>query len=640
MITSVKGKLGFLSSIFVLGLLAVTAILWISTSKLGFLLTDALTQDAPSVRACYEMQVAKKFQGETLGLYVAHSEDKRVDLWRQQNAEFDKWLAAYLALDITPAEKSLVTDIQSNQAIYVQNGETLIAMVKNNDRNKTKAYFDQSIDPLDQHIFDDLSQLEDINTGLMATKLQVSRKATKEAETLGTIVPVVVTLIGIWLSLVIILRILSSIAAISNRLAALQTGSIRSLTLAVNAMEGGDLTVGATSSVKPLEITSKDEFGVMGGVFNAMLADTDSMIVSFGQSQNAVADLVRSLQQSAAHLASTSKVLATTAEQVGAGIEEVSATTEQVAHASEQSAIGASEVAQGSSAQARSLTIGSGKIQTLAASARTIAEEAIGAADAAAEANRAAATGAKAVNETVTGMAAIRQKVAHSADTIQSLDAASQEIGGILSIIEGIAEQTNLLALNAAIEAARAGEAGRGFAVVADEVRKLAERAGTSTKEIATLVQTVRLHTADAVRAMDDGTKEVARGTRLAEEAGASLACIEDVIGRVTKRIEEINATSGQMSRTSTEAAESIAEVASIVEQSSAAAEEMSACAEEVSASVQTVASTTVEQAAAVEEMVACAATLASISQELVEQTAQFHVGHATPTALRLSKAA
>ncbi|MEO7719111.1 MAG: methyl-accepting chemotaxis protein [Capsulimonas sp.] len=638
--TTVKGKLIFLSSILMLGIFAVSAILWISTSKLSYLLNDALTQDAVSVKACYEMQVAKKYQGEAIALYIAHRKMNRVDEWRKQNAEFDKWTSHYLTLSITPDEKNAITDIQTTQTAYVQHGEALISLVKAGQMDKAAVYYDANIAPAEEHIFSSLTHLEELNTGFMDAKLGDSRKAGKEAEALGTVVPVLAALLGLWLSISIIRRIVFSIAAVSERLVQLQTGCISSLTNAVQAMEHGDLTVPAVSTTQPLEITSKDEFGVMAGTFNGMLSNVQSMIGSFAKSQQAIIALVRNLQHSAAHLASTSTTLASTAEQVGAGIEEISATTQEVAHASEQSAIGASEVAQGSSAQARALADSTAKIQDLASSAQMIAKEAGAAADAADEANQAATSGVKAVNETVAGMAAIQRKVAHSAETIQSLDEASQQIGGILGIIEGIAEQTNLLALNAAIEAARAGDSGRGFAVVAEEVRKLAERSASATKEIAVLVQTVRQHTAGAVSAMDDGTREVAKGAMLAEEAGSSLAQIQLVIDKVASRVQEINATTGRMSATSANVAKSIADVAAIVEQSSAVAEEMSSCAEEVSASVQTVAGTTVEQAAAVEEMAACAETLAEVSRDLARQVSLFHIEAETQPVLRLSKAA
>ena len=145
----------------------------------------------------------------------------------------------------------------------------------------------------------------------------------------------------------------------------------------------------------------------------------------------------------------------------------------------------------------------------------------------------------------------IKDTVQKTAKTIRGLGESSQEIGAIIQVISDIAEQTNLLALNATIEAARAGEHGKGFAVVADEIRKLAERSSKATKEIAALIKRIQTETTDSVMAMEAGTKGVKEGVNLADQAGEALRQIVDVVQRTASVIKEISLAAKQQASAS-----------------------------------------------------------------------------------------
>jgi twitching motility protein PilJ len=151
-----------------------------------------------------------------------------------------------------------------------------------------------------------------------------------------------------------------------------------------------------------------------------------------------------------------------------------------------------------------------------------------------------ASAGGDTVRRTIRGMDNIREQIQETSKRIKRLGESSQEIGNIVELIEDIADQTNILALNAAMQAAMAGEAGRGFAVVADEVQRLAERSTNATKQIEALVRTIQADTNEAVTSMESSTTEVVNGAKLAEEAGEALQRIEQVsqeIARVTVSI-------------------------------------------------------------------------------------------------------
>ncbi len=172
--------------------------------------------------------------------------------------------------------------------------------------------------------------------------------------------------------------------------------------------------------------------------------------------------------------------------------------------------------------------------------------------------------GGAVVQKTITGMNTISEVVQTSADSIGKLASSAEQIGSIIEVIEDIANQTNLLALNAAIEAARAGEQGRGFAVVADEVRKLAERTGKATGEITEVIKEVQEKTAEAVQGMETGIVEVDKGRTLADEAGTSLTEIEHKSMQVLSMIEQIAAASEEQSAVAEDVAHRIEEISTV----------------------------------------------------------------------------
>jgi len=229
----------------------------------------------------------------------------------------------------------------------------------------------------------------------------------------------------------------------------------------------------------------------------------------------------------------TADVLGSVVDAVNLMVEELSRLVGDVRRAAQQVAASAAEVivaleqtAAGAQAQAREATAVAGAMEALTTSVRRVADHAVASAQAARRALEASERGDQAVRATLAGMEKIRGEVQAIARRITSLADRALEISEIVTTIEDFAGQTNLLALNAAIEAAGAGEYGQRFTVVADEIRKLAERSARAAKEIGGLIRTVQAETQEAVLAMDEGTAEVERGHRLALEAGESLRAI------------------------------------------------------------------------------------------------------------------
>jgi methyl-accepting chemotaxis protein len=221
---------------------------------------------------------------------------------------------------------------------------------------------------------------------------------------------------------------------------------------------------------------------------------------------------------------------------------DVSASANQILEAADDMTAGATQ-------QDQEITNTSSAVEELTVSMKQVSNNAEASAEAARRALDAAEQGNRAVRDTLEGMQRIRASVQATAKKIKSLGDRSLEISEIINVINDITEQTNLLALNAAIEAARAGEAGRGFAVVADEVRKLAEHSRSATKDIAALIKAIQAETNEAVVVMEEGTREVEVGASLADQAGKALEAISSVVRQSAELVQEISLASKQQVR-------------------------------------------------------------------------------------------
>jgi methyl-accepting chemotaxis protein len=231
--------------------------------------------------------------------------------------------------------------------------------------------------------------------------------------------------------------------------------------------------------------------------------------------------------------------------------------------------VAADEMQAGATQQDQEITNTSSAVEELTVSMKQVSNNAEASAEAARRALDAAEQGNRAVRDTLEGMQRIRASVQATAKKIKSLGDRSLEISEIINVINDITEQTNLLALNAAIEAARAGEAGRGFAVVADEVRKLAEHSRSATKDIAALIKAIQAETNEAVVVMEEGTKEVESGATLADQAGRALDAISNVVRQSAELVQEISLASKQQVRGTEGVAHAMQIISSITRQTS-----------------------------------------------------------------------
>lgn len=222
-------------------------------------------------------------------------------------------------------------------------------------------------------------------------------------------------------------------------------------------------------------------------------------------------------------------------------VSRITDTSQEVARYTQNTQTITNQLAEASEHQAQEIAGASAAINEMAVSIDQVSANAAESAEVAERSVQIASNGADVVNRSIVGMDTIREQIQETSKRIKRLGESSQEIGNIVSLINDIADQTNILALNAAIQASMAGEAGRGFAVVADEVQRLAERSASATKQIEGLVKTIQTDTNEAVISMEQTTSEVVRGANLAKDAGVALDEIQSVSNNLAKLIANIS---------------------------------------------------------------------------------------------------
>ncbi|QLE87106.1 MULTISPECIES: methyl-accepting chemotaxis protein [Shewanella] len=488
-------------------------------------LEESLRDDLPGVRLYLELIDESGDMLASITSYTAGDLTKKA-AFEKDTASFNQYLSQLKPLEQRPQEIANLQQIKALQQQIIDAAEQIFIRFDPLGRQEALA----SENNMQHTLFAELEKILDDS----AAEEQHDAEMALE-EILALLSSMIYSLIAVTIIGVVLAIVISYLLAkgINRRL-------LEVLNVA-RSISQGDLTA------KPISETPADEIGALAKAMNSMTASLNQLLQEISQVASTVAT-------------SSAEIRSATEHSTASCHEQVNRTT-AIATAAEQMSATVAEVAQ-QSAQASTNATESGDL---------------------------ASEGGSIVTQTVAGINQLSDMVSRAAETVDQLGKRSNEIGDVIQVIDGIAEQTNLLALNAAIEAARAGEQGRGFAVVADEVRTLASRTSEATQEVAKSIGAIQADTKLAISSIGEGTEQARTSVELAEQAGRSLETIVSSASGLAAMITSIATATEQQSVTTNEIAQDVTsiressnEVLDISNQTASKVEDMSAQAEQL----------------------------------------------------------
>src|SRR3954453_5141327 len=594
-------RLGLAFGAMVLALVVIGAVSVSKISALDAGATDLSDHDMVSQQHVLNIQggVQRTSYLVTSHLYVHDGELAVQDQVAKQIAALTKVgdadLKGLKASSDEPSTTALIGKLQSARAKFVGAVEAAVRRsreetVRNvEERDFSRDYYASTVVPAVAGVTKETAALIAASTKQVA-EAKASTAATADSGRKTIIIAAIIAaLVAVGLAFLVVVSVVRPLKVVVERLGMLRDHCITGLTDAINAMASGDLTNTVEPKTPQIENPAGDEVGDVARAFNDIQSKMVESIAGYNETRAQLGSLVGNVSDSAQTLSAASQQMATTSEEAGRAVGEIA------------SAVG--EVATGAERQVRAVERAKLATEEVATASETSATNAQESAQAAVAAREVAEQGAGAVTQASEAMGAVHDSSLQATEAIRALGAKSEQISGIVATITGIAEQTNLLALNAAIEAARAGEQGRGFAVVADEVRKLAEKSRGAAESISGLIAEIQDETARTVSVVEDGARQTEDGVATVEQARESFVTLGMSVQDMNERVDRIAAAIQQIASASHQVQTDMAEVASVAEQSSASSQQVSASPQQDRASPQQIAASAQELARPAEEL-------------------------------------
>lgn len=548
----------------------------------------------------------------------------------------ENW-SAFTNTKLTEEEAKLVKEAEAVKQAGTTAAHSAKAIMAKGDIEGLREFAAKDLYPAIDPVSGKVSELVDLQIRVADLEIKEIEKHTAEA-TRNSIILLTITASFIAFVVFMLVRdITKRLANAVGSLNKLAEEDMNSLQGSLDAMEQGDLTVAAFSNATTVKDENHDEIGQLSAALNKAVASVTASMTSYEAARKNLGSLIGKVTTVSNELSNASYSLNNVSEQVEQSAENISVTMVQVNGAISETAKTSQDIAHGSEQLAHDAQRAAEAMAELQYAVDDVSAKADIQQTSAQEMDKAAGVGDAAVGKIISSMSRIQGQVSNSMQVVRQLEEKQAKIGAIVQTIDEIAEQTNLLALNAAIEAARAGEQGRGFAVVADEVRKLAERAGNSTQEIRKLIDDISQNVDSVIGSMEQSTAEVDAGaanTDVAKEALAALGTkIQDVKAATEATIEVIESMATNASKVS----EAIQSVAAISQETSAGAQEMSASAEELTASANEVSESVSRQSSEMQNVGRMAAELNEAASQLQSLASSFRCEESKESNLRLA---
>ncbi|OMP67340.1 methyl-accepting chemotaxis protein [Domibacillus epiphyticus] len=552
---------GFLGVIILLCL--ITGISVYQLTSITSTYSDLINLQTAKVINAKEIKYVAAEQAKSIRGYVITGNDKLLQDFENAQKDFSSAHKKLGTLLETDSGKKMLEELDQLQVDYIQTADQVIAYKQQNNTAGYTKLLTGELAPLTDEISKKAIELEKLCQDVLDQENETTLQLATQVKN--------------------VLLVVAAIAVLAGFLIAFYIGRIISKPVTKVAQAAKQIADG-NLSISDIEVKNKDEIGEMAKAFNRMKKDLQELIRKLGESADQIA-------ASSQQLSASSEQSMQAASQVTETVQDISTAAEDQINSMEDNKKGMEESSAG--------------LQRIAESASTVSEsstEVLGEAE----------QGNEIIEKTIHQMEGITVSVQDVSAVIKDLGENSKEIGNITAVIKQIADQTNLLALNAAIEAARAGEHGKGFAVVADEVRKLAEQSQQSSKQIESIINTIQENTGHAVNVMEKGTEDVKSGTEIVNQAGQAFRRILNSIQEVTTQVQEVSAATEEISAST--------------EQLTGSMDQLTKASAKIATSTQGVAASSEEQLASTQEIAASADSLSKLAQELQKEVSKFKI--------------
>ncbi|MEK4384683.1 methyl-accepting chemotaxis protein [Solibacillus sp. FSL W7-1464] len=560
---SVGKRLNAVLILMILLIMIIVTLNYSSLKKIQGHMEEALDYRVEQIRSVDEIRFNVAMQGMYVRAFVFDGKEESAESFKQYNELLDQEIDNLSKLISSGTMRELMEQIIKYRDDFNYGYLDMMDAYERGDQIRANGFINTKLRTASDGMFEVTAQMVEYQEN----KLDEINKKTDDSIALSVLIAGIALAISVLIGILVMLYIRKTIIS-----------PLTGIVHEANTIAAGDL------SQQDIHVKSKDEIGQLGNAFNAM--------------KNNLSSLIKNIQVN-------SEQVSGAAQELSASTEEITATTEDVTMRVNDTAERAQISAQASNESARAMEETAAGVQRIAESTQKLLGNSV-------DATQTARNGGEIIQDAQQQMNIISSSTNSVNALVQKLAQQTEEINNISQLITSITDQTNLLALNAAIEAARAGEHGKGFAVVADEVRKLAEQSKSSANSIVNLTLEIKADTENVERAVSESLVSVEDGVKIISHAGESFTTIVDAVTQMSMQIQEISATSEELSASAEQVTASVNEIAYSSNESSGNLEMIAAAVE--------------EQTATMQQVNAVAVTLSDNAQTLQQEIQQFKV--------------